>query len=407
MLSPLWWHQSSLSLLEVQSFVAVRSTIPSYSFVPQNTHFSSLLRRRGSQFRNLDKYVHLQHLGLQRQTFTTMAGKDDHGMTGTTTTTTKRKRGRDSSSTEKKNPTTAIKTNNSQESDGKDSASTLSSKTRRDDDTNTVESTKEQSNTNIAIKIVTFNVAEFSPHNQAPKGFRPYSALEEELDRLTPDIAALQELPDVDVNMKGYLQLGLAESHCGYVGLYIRDEFFESHVQKVTDIELQPTTSTLLDKMMAPEIPAVVVRLQLNHNNNGKDIVVGSCHLEPYKGGSSIRQEQLNLISESTLIHTPVLILGGDMNMRKFEDDTIEHDNGWKDAWKQAGSVAMECCTWNSKINQYHGPDAFQFCCRFDRIYTRNVIGIDHFSLMANTPLGTSPKYYLSDHFGIVSTILI
>ena len=108
--------------------------------------------------------------------------------------------------------------------------------------------------------------------------------------------------------------------------------------------------------------------------------------------------------------------------MRQAEDAAVEKllgkdGNYWTDAWKQAGSSRQQAYTWDSRINLYHGLDAFQFHCRFDRVYLYNVQSVQSFQLMANTPMRSRPSdkntnqqqydYYLSDHFGIVTTVLI
>lgn len=254
----------------------------------------------------------------------------------------------------------------------------------------------------FAIKMATLNVANFQPHNLAPRGFDPRLAFERELKRQQPDILALQELPQpAHYNcFLGYQCIGSAQSHCGFVGLYIRDGFLTENVQEMARIVPRAD----IPGAMSDELPVVLGSILLD---NGKEVAVGSCHLEPYKDSSNIRKAQLNAISKATA-HKPSLILGGDMNMRNSEDAAIEKVGGWKDAWKEAGSERREAYTWNSKINRYHGEDGFRFHCRFDRVYARGA-NVESFSLMANEPMknNSGDSYYLSDHFGISTTVLI
>lgn len=137
------------------------------------------------------------------------------------------------------------------------------------------------------------------------------------------------------------------------------------------------------------------------------------------------------------------LILLGDMNMRKDEDGRVERigwvppsasksgsnnnngsgnkrtiDNGGLlDAWKEAGPDPATRDTWNSYVNRYHGTDAFEFRCRFDRTYYRpaaahaemggsSSLRVVDFGLVGNRPIlrdqgGGGPSHFLSDHFGM------
>ena len=61
--------------------------------------------------------------------------------------------------------------------------------------------------------------------------------------------------------------------------------------------------------------------------------------------------------------------------------------------------------TWDSRINLYR-EEAFQFVCRFDRIFLRNA-KIKDFKLIGNTPASENPNHFLSDHFGISAEIEI
>ena len=260
----------------------------------------------------------------------------------------------------------------------------------------------------VTFKILTFNVAEFQPHSQAPVGFNPRREFLKELKKHKPDVLALQELPDEAPSFPGYDCIGTARSHCGFVGMFTRTGFMEDAggvVRTVPSKELMPP------EMMAAEPPFVLASIILNC---GKYLVIGSCHLEPFKQGASIRYAQLEAVHKESAY----MVLAGDMNMRKDEDGHAE-DMGWEDAWKKGGGKATEQFTWDSKVNLYH-RDGFGFHCRFDRIYLRNIDEVKSFRLIANEPIdngGASMAknkkssfgnhFYLSDHFGIVSTLTI
>lgn len=257
----------------------------------------------------------------------------------------------------------------------------------------------------IAIKLITMNVAEFKPHNNAPSDFQPQQAFQEELEQYRPDILALQELPSYCQSFPNYDCVGTATSHCGLVGLFIRKQFLKEHKASLSKVSV---TKPLSVDMMAPELPAVFCSITLQDD---RELVVGSCHLEPYKDGTETRLAQVASMSDAT-DDQGTMILGGDMNMRGAEDAAVEAIGKWKDAWKEGGSVQREAYTWNSKVNQYHA-DAFAFYCRFDRVYLRNVQHIQAFKLVACEPMTNKgagageTQYYLSDHFGILTTVVV
>jgi endonuclease/exonuclease/phosphatase family metal-dependent hydrolase len=274
------------------------------------------------------------------------------------------------------------------------------------------EEEKEQESTTTTghpVKLLTFNVAGFKPHRFAPPEFDPQQTLAEKIDQFQPDILALQELKNPSFSHPGYYSIGTAQSHCGYVALLVKNGF----LNKDDDDEEENQENNLLtrvpilwtvDDMMAVEPPMVVGSMTLP---NQKQLFVISCHLEPYAEGAAIRQAQLQALTQS-LPPNAMAILAGDMNVRKKEDGIMENLH-WKDAWKEAGSIRRHEFTWNSKTNQYH-EGAFQFTCRFDRVYLRNSPGVASFKLIANGAIPNDELgecYYLSDHFGILTTVLI
>jgi endonuclease/exonuclease/phosphatase family metal-dependent hydrolase len=285
----------------------------------------------------------------------------------------------------------------------------------------------------LAIKLVTFNVAEFKRHSQAPPGFDPRRAFLEELKLHQPDILALQELPPEDDHQQcsssfsGYQCVGTTPSHCGLVGLFIRSAFLQEAQASFTRV-WPPAVTNGVDMMAGDRVPAVLAYIAWQ--STGVALVVSSCHLEPFKEGKKVRAAQLQAIAKAATLKYNIpatrMILAGDMNMRQAEDAAVEKllgQDNWTDAWKQAGSSRQEAYTWDSSINHYHGMDAFQFHCRFDRVYLYNVKIVQSFQLMANKPMSSSSStsndpydspnrhgqynYYLSDHFGIVTTLLI
>ena len=169
-------------------------------------------------------------------------------------------------------------------------------------------------------------------------------------------------------------------------------------------------------------------------------LAVSSSHLAPHRENAYIRCNQLQqLVSQMQQQDEAVsdatdLILLGDMNMRKDEDGRVErigwvppsacksggsnNTGGLLDAWKEAGSDPATRDTWNSYVNRYHGADAFEFRCRFDRTYYRpaaalaaevggsSSLRVVDFGLVGSRPIlrdqgGGGPSHFLSDHFGM------
>ena len=287
------------------------------------------------------------------------------------------------------------------------------------------------------LKVLSLNVAEFQLHCHAPKHFNPRQAFLEELEKHRPGILALQEVPDPDhFEIKDYHCLGTTPSHCGYVGLYVRNDSNIKY-KRISSSEIQKWMDPTTTSMMSEEPPVVLSLLKLPNN---KIIIMGSCHLEPYKQGEHVRYMQLqginncaqhyyeNAVSKDISTRISMMALAGDMNMRQNEDTKIESKFGWYDMWKVSGSHNQNKFTWNSKVNQYH-PNGYQFTCRFDRIYVHSnmdnnndsdngggkqppptTIDVENFQIIANEPRineATGVPYYLSDHFGILTTLKI
>jgi len=194
---------------------------------------------------------------------------------------------------------------------------------------------------------------------------------------------------------EGYQCVGTRHSHCDFVALLIKREWIHH--------------TTVRGGIGAPAVIAIV-----NFASDRK-ITFGSCHLAPYNGGKDERLYQMETILQN-VENDANFILAGDVNMRKAEDLTFE-TLGVRDAWKETGETYGCKFTWDSTDhspkdrpgttgphNRYHGPNAFQFKCRFDRVYFRGAdLSADSFNLMANQPL-TTPFHFLSDHFGMVAT---
>lgn len=187
--------------------------------------------------------------------------------------------------------------------------------------------------------------------------------------------------------------------------------------------------------MPLPSVAAVINMPFLEADNSSSSssfarLAISSSHLAPHRENASTRFDQLQrLVCQMEQQDVPGatdLILLGDMNMRKDEDGRVERigwappsasksgsisNGGLLDAWKEAGSDPATRDTWNSYVNRYHGADAFEFRCRFDRTYYRPAAGssllrVVDFGLVGNRPIlrdqgGGGSSHFLSDHFGM------
>ena len=277
--------------------------------------------------------------------------------------------------------------------------------------------------------------------------------LRNEILRTQPDIIALQECPARDWSarvicapttnnnndQRRYVSVGTAPSHCGYVDLLVRRDWNWERI----DLQRQQQQQEGGLGMTLPSV-AAVVNIPLDKDSSSSSpstiarLAVSSSHLAPHRENAYIRFHQLQqLVSQMQQKDEAIpgatdLILLGDMNMRKDEDGRVERigwvppsasnntsSGGLLDAWKEAGSDPATRDTWNSYVNRYHGADAFEFRCRFDRTYYRpaaalaeareggtSSLRVVDFGLVGNRPIlrdqgGGGPGHFLSDHFGM------
>lgn len=237
------------------------------------------------------------------------------------------------------------------------------------------------------IKITTLNVAGFETSHSAPGGFDPIETFSQELLRHAPDVICLQEATDCEESffetlLPGYVCLGKALSHCDYAMLFIKES-------------LAPFATAI-----PVDAPAVLARLVFAGDHS---VVIGSCHLAPFGGGSHRR-----LMSMKEMLshcHTQdKLVIVGDYNMRVKEDADFEALSV-QEAWKEAGSDVAQKWTFNNIVNKFHPPGPYGASRgRYDRAYLRGFT-VDEFQLFANEPLSENPRHLLSDHFGIHTVV--
>jgi endonuclease/exonuclease/phosphatase family metal-dependent hydrolase len=250
------------------------------------------------------------------------------------------------------------------------------------------------------LTIISFNVSGLQPSDVAPSRWNPLTHFRSAILEQSPDIVCLQEVPYGAWDfLPGYECIGSCESHCLHVVLLIKTQW-ASYCSRVPNVQA----------------PAVLGRLTFS---SGASLLLGSCHFAPFADGASERMQQMRTVLHHRKTTDSRFCLAGDFNMRAKEDLKFEA-LGVRDAWKDAGAVHKEKNTWDScdrtprhasvgtgPHNAYHGTEAFQFACRFDRIYLSGEnLTTTSFRLFANKPL-TTPFHFLSDHFGMVAKLNI
>jgi len=245
------------------------------------------------------------------------------------------------------------------------------------------------------LSIVSFNVAEFVPSHEAPNKWDPVPHFRAEILRCKPDVVCLQEVTAANKEFllkQGFVCLQTTPSHCGLVTLHVKREWL-------------PVTRIVLCRRVPAVLAAVTFTTSTTADDNSiaittREIYFGSAHFSPFGSGAQARLQEIETVL-ACIGPGSTLILGGDFNMRQAEDRGYEQ-LGLLDAWKESGWDWGCKMTWDSRKNHYHGPNAFPFHCRFDRIYfSGDELSAQDFGLIANEPATTCPGHYLSDHFGM------
>lgn len=255
-----------------------------------------------------------------------------------------------------------------------------------------------------------------------------------------PDIIALQECPYPSFGQDqfgpyGYISAGTCASHCGYVDLLVRKELissttmlkaatileeggedgFSTPIRKRSRNQLNEEQEQLQNQILRIKtiptcnLPSVAASITLPDSTK---IAISSSHLMWSKEGASERKHQYTSLMKYMLEHSSNCILLGDFNMRTAEDYAAENalmkEDGipWIDAWKASPSGPIKYAskfTWDSFVNIYH-EDGFQYRARYDRCYYRgeDILGVNKFDLIGNSPVENRKGDYLSDHFGMV-----
>lgn len=212
-----------------------------------------------------------------------------------------------------------------------------------------------------------------------------WELIAQEMQKQTPTILALQEVPMPELAVVYAEQMGLLaveaiQSHEGYTFLAI-PKAWKDQIQHIVKTGA-----------------AVGCTVQIDNELWG----ILSIHFAPSKNHAPIRKAQLKNIIDLLSTRCDRLILAGDTNMRKAEDSSIA-ELGLKDAFYLSNSPKNHQWTWDSHKNPYHN-NSFAFTARFDKILLKGW-RVHSFELIGTNAI--EKKIFLSDHFGIISKIAL
>lgn len=251
------------------------------------------------------------------------------------------------------------------------------------------------------------NISAVAPNPQLRKAEAPRLIREEILRSSRPDIIALQKTLNKSYGSShyaDYVSMGSQPAWAMKKNASLDGTYIDLLVKRELTSNAERITFQTFEMQELPVIAAIVTL------PNRTRIAVASLHLPHAKTAAPLRKRLCNAIMEQmTSQQCEGIILAGDFNMRKSEDNEIEGLCGgnWVDAWKAVTrSNYRKEFTWDSHENLYHGHDSFQYHCRFDRCYVRgDKLRLNHFDLIGNKPVNKKKGDYLSDHYGIVVKI--
>ncbi|GKZ00273.1 hypothetical protein MPSEU_000980200 [Mayamaea pseudoterrestris] len=301
----------------------------------------------------------------------------------------------------------------------------------------------------IELRMVSMNIARCRPSASAPHSWTAddqMQALRSELLASDPHIILLQEGPHATFNPfnESFILMGSRPSHKGFILHLVRQDL-ASHASIVN---------------LPDHIPAVLATLQIPGTGSSNIPVltldIAAVHLNPSSRLIGKRRDQLEQLliaatkhaalatTPSSLLAPRLLLLGGDTNLREStavnqEEQRLLQASGWQDVWVQYaaandGDVVNTQFTWDTVNhldetldgathqgqkdywNNYHGNETTQMLQRYDRFYYHEYdspkrhprplsVKVKSFGLVAHRPRAGTKTLFLSDHFGIRTTL--
>lgn len=176
----------------------------------------------------------------------------------------------------------------------------------------------------------------------------------DQLKLINADIMLLTECQEnINKKLRNYLQIASNKSHCGYMKIFVH--------KKICD---NTSKCVLRTEYINGCILCIVKTLY------GK-IILGTMHLPPSKNGSFKRKKIIEEISTFCNRYDYPCIIGGDTNMRDFEDNNI---NDFEDAWYKHTNNKYYLTYPNRNYDDKYSkikPVDVKFDFRFDRFFMK------------------------------------
>ena len=240
-----------------------------------------------------------------------------------------------------------------------------------------------------ALRVLTWNISaapgQRNTSAQAPDRWSGQENLERqelEVERLQPDLVALQECPSAVALARlaaKYTLLGAVEAHAGFVHLYAR-----KGVEQVRE-DVRPGRG----------VPGVVGQVLVG----GMRLGVVAMHLAWGAGAAARRAEQLRKLVQAVPAACQALLVMGDANVRG------EEVPGWCEAHALV-EAPFEKASWNPSVNRFHpevdrGQPGFQF----DRVLCRGCAQASVYMVGQCRFFEDGAEFFLSDHFGLLGLV--
>eukprot|EP00056_Hartaetosiga_gracilis_P000398 m.38180 g.38180 ORF g.38180 m.38180 type:complete len:351 (+) comp10188_c0_seq1:22-1074(+) len=259
----------------------------------------------------------------------------------------------------------------------------------------------------MKLKVVTLNVAEFLPSNEADATtWTQQRSLNHFAHHIVhdADVVCVQEWPkspSIGLDKKVWMVSDFVPSHCGLCAVMLRRSTFKD-----------------MDTVGSEGKHSVPCATVLATTHCGLVLLVSSVHNTPFGTEEASRLRNLTIIVDNIIKPFGLpSIIAGDFNMRAAEDPSATMLLRLKDSFEEAGSPKEKKFTFNTKINRYH-ENSRRYNARYDRIYFSNVKGgctrmsiiPGSFDLVAHTKITdgeSGNKFFLSDHFGLTQSFAL
>ena len=239
------------------------------------------------------------------------------------------------------------------------------------------------------VRVFTWNIAECIPSASAPGWSKACDGWDSSVAHMyivatiismDADIVCLQEAPSASFSFdeSAYVLLGSERSHCGYVQLFVRHFLLRLLISSF---------------VVGPAVCASFV----------DGITIASMHLQPFPGevNGQKRVKQLQNVRKQG---QESFIFAGDANMRNNDATAFRRtESGIIDVHDDLNNGTPP--TWNTYVNKYHA-NSKEYTCNFDRIFLGGRFKAEECHVVCNTPASERPHHFLSDHFGLLATVI-